>query len=256
MDHPTEIKDLISQTESMSGYPLTIVSDGNLTTHSALSIARGTLQTNVIRFNPRFERLMDYIVAYHCGFLQRFFSAPTGTRMDFGVTESGRFHVEKLVKRLGFAKALPSSRLDSFCSQILMGLMTHLRSTPIGLRVESSIESEIPSIADQQKSGVEAQIQENLLPLNEGVKKMTPQPIYDATLSISAAYAMFWAEKWNQPQLVLPFTSTGHEEKGNRLIEIFNEIPDAPESDRDLVDAWADELGIRSWHTWAPYTEP
>jgi hypothetical protein len=256
MDHPKETQDLIAEAEKASGYPVTVVSDSELTTHSALSFPRGSLPANVIRYNPKYERRMDYIVTYHCGFVLRFFSDPRGERMDFGTTGSGRFNVEKLVKRLDIAKHLPSHHLETFCERILTGLMTHLRSTPIGLRVEAWIESELPSIADQQKSGIEQQLKENLLPIKGEVKKMTPEKIYDATLSVSAAYAIYWAEKWDQSQLVLPYRTAGYEEKGKRLMEIFNELPDAPSNDRELIDAWADELGVGSWHTWVPYQEP
>lgn len=256
MEHQKRIQNLLVQTEEESGYPTTVVADTNLSTHSALTFARGSLQANVIRYNPKFERLMDYIVAYHSGFILRFFSDPPGQRKDFGATESGRFNVEKLVKRLEAAKKLPPQHLDSFAAQILSGLMTHLRSTPIGLRVESWIESDIPSISDKQKSGVEEQLKENLLPLNESVKKITPERIYDATLSISAAYAIHWAEKWDQSQLILPYRSAGFEEKGKRLIKIFKKLSDTPQNDRELVDAWADELGVGKWHDWVPYQEP
>lgn len=256
MDTRDTINKLLETIEAETTFPVTVVEDAKLTTFSGLSIARGSVPTHVIRLNPKHHQFRDYMIAYQCGFILRFFWTQPGDRWDFAPSQSGRFNVEKLVNRLDVAKTLPPRHVESFCDQILVGLMTHLRSTPIGLRVEDWIAGEFPMLADQQRIAVEAQVSENLLPHQSAVRKATPPLIYDATMAISAAYAIHYATRMDQPQFVLPYEASGHAETGRALHGILDQIEDSPGNDRKLIDSWAAKLGIEKWHTWLPYQEP
>jgi hypothetical protein len=43
---------------------------------------------------------------------------------------------------------------------------------------------------------------------------------------------------------------------GQKLAEIFEQIPDRPRHDQELIDAWGKYLGITDWYTWVPYQPP
>ena len=46
----------------------------------------------------------------------------------------------------------------------------------------------------------------------------------------------------------------GFLDEGRTLIRSFDNVPATPASDRDLVDAWAAQMGVSDWYRWAPYS--
>ena len=77
--------------------------------------------------------------------------------------------------------------------QLFDGLMTQLRSIPIGLRVDSWIMREYPELSELQQKAAMQQLQENLQVLSPEIKKIAPTKILTANLSMNAAFAEFWA---------------------------------------------------------------
>ena len=86
--------------------------------------------------------------------------------------------------------------------------------------------------------------------------RVSPPKIYDASEAITAAFATFWADRLNQPQLALPFKAAGYLQAGQELLAIWKSTPDVAENDRTIVDAWAEKLGIAGWYQWVPYSAP
>ena len=75
-------------------------------------------------------------------------------------------------------------------------------------------------------------------------------------MAINAAFAQFWAEKWNQPELSLPYKASGYAAAGEKLMKIFQDVPDSGRTDRALIDAWGAELNLTNDYVWVPYQGP
>lgn len=56
--------------------------------------------------------------------------------------------------------------------------------------------------------------------------------------------------------LALPVERHRQIDLGRKLLRAWLEIDSAPDHDRELVDAWADILGLRGWYAWVPYVSP
>ena len=67
---------------------------------------------------------------------------------------------------------------------------------------------------------------------------------------MNAAFALFWSRTWDDSALSVPYKAAGYDKPGARLLSIFDEISDEPTADRQLVDAWAGELGLSNWYEW------
>jgi len=188
--------------------------------------------------------------------IQRFYENPPEERFIFTVGEKGRYQVRKLLDRMPIAKMMSANHQSVMCEQLLQGLMTHLRSIPIGLRVDNWIFTEHTNLLEMQKNAIQPQLQDNTRASSEQFRKMFPPPIYDATMAINAAFAQFWAEKWNQPELSLPYKSSGYGLAGEKLLKIWNDTPVSDTTDQALIDAWGATLNVTGWYDWMPYKSP
>jgi hypothetical protein len=177
-------------------------------------------------------------------------------RFDFAAAPEAHVAVERLINAHPVAKALPPQALPKFCQILVDGLLNHLRSIPVGMRVDCWLATDFPALAELQQASVLRQVQDSVATLAAEHRQTAPQKIYDATQAISAAFAIFWASRLNQPQLSLPFKATGYLQAGQELLAIWEYTPDAPENDRRIVDAWADKLGVTTWYEWVPYSAP
>ena len=72
---------------------------------------------------------------------------------------------------------------------------------------------------------------------------------------MNTAYALFSERLLSTGQYVIPYRSLGFDKGGQDLLEIWDEIPGDARRDRELVDAWAKELGISDWYQWIPFDQ-
>lgn len=149
---------------------------------------------------------------------------------------------------------MPTESVSQFVNFLYGGLLSQLRSMPVGLRVDEWILSEFPDLSSLQKQAVMRQLEDNVAGLRPDIRKLMPERNLNLNLSMNAAFALFWSTKLNEPQLTLPYKVSGHLEVGERLVKIWQSAPRNPEADRSLIDAWADHLGVSGWYKWVPYS--
>jgi hypothetical protein len=244
--------------EARSGLPVHVEPDPNLpgTILAKVEMARGALALHRVTYRPHSSSPPDYLICQQAGFILRLFATPPEKRLDFAPSPAGRDAVEHLVRGHPVAGSLPPQALPQLSGMLLDGLLSHLRSVPVGMRVDRWLATDFPELATEQKSSIFRQIQDAVATLAPQHRQVAPQKIYDATQAISAAFVAFWAEQFNQPQLTLPFKSTGYYQTGQDLLAVWKSTPEAAENDRAIIDAWAEKLGIAGWHQWVPYSAP
>lgn len=244
--------------ETRSGIPVHVEADPNLpgTTLAKVVMARGALSLHQVTYRPDSSSPPDYLICQQAGFILRLFDTPPEKRFDFAASPEGHAAVERLVKSHPIMRSLPPKALPQLCQMLRDGLLSHLRSIPLGMRVDRWLASEFPALVELQKASILRQLQDSLATLAPQHGQVSPQKIYDATQAISAAFAAFWAGRLNQPQLTLPFKVAGCLQAGQELLALWESTPDLAENDRAIVDGWAEKLGIASWYQWVPYSAP
>jgi hypothetical protein len=115
---------------------------------------------------------------------------------------------------------------------------------------------EYPELAELQREIVLRQIKDNLATLSPDIKKIAPTKVYQSNLSMSAAFAEFWARRFANPKLFSPYKAAGFYKTGMELLAKLDEVGDAPSNDRELVDAWGDYLSLAGWYRWVFYDAP
>lgn len=244
--------------EERSGIPVHVEPDPKLpgSMLAKVVMARGNVALHRVFYRPDSATPPDYLICQQAGFILRMFGTPADRRMDFASAPAGDAAVERLVKNHPVAKLLPPEGLPQFAKMLRDGLLHHLRSIPVAMRVDRWLANEFPELAELQRRAVLQQVQDAVLTLAPQHRQTAPKLVFDATQGISAAFALFWAGRLNQPQLTLPFKATGFLEAGRSLLTIWEATADEPAHDTELVDRWAEWFGIADWYQWVPYSAP
>jgi hypothetical protein len=255
MPTPNEIVNIITaRAEEVSGTPVLVNPDPSLQLYATVKMARGGAPAHVISYNPR-SAAPDYAVAFQCGYIIRTFSVNENNRLDVGGSYWGRKEANKLVtEHLRRTSGSVSKEVrEQVAVQIYDGLVRQLRSMPVGLRVDGWLASEYPDLHEQQRVMIARQLNDNLGTLRPEVKKMAPDKVYSANVGMNAAFASFWARKWNEPEHVVGYKAAGFLDLGEKLLNMYDEVPDHPGHDRQLIESWGEATGINGWYEFVPF---
>ena len=129
----------------------------------------------------------------------------------------------------------------------------HLYSSAVGLRVSDRLTLDHPELLEFESQHVERELQTNLGGLSEQVRETLPSEVFNATHKINTAFALYWAQRLEKPEIVNAYRTRGFEPAGMELLKILERIPNDAVHDYELVDAWAEVLGIRDWYVWVKY---
>ena len=148
---------------------------------------------------------------------------------------------------------LDTLQANTLRDQLLQGLITHLYSVAVGLRVSDKLTLDYPDLLAFESQHVERELQTNAQGLSEQVRATLPHEVFDATHKLNTAYALYWSQRLEKPEIVNAYRTRGFEPAGIELLKIFERIPNDAAHDYELVDTWAKVLGIRDWYTWVKY---
>ena len=239
---------IVERLEALSQRPVHITEEASISNLADIKLSRGDMPFHLLRYKPTGSTPPDYLIAYQCGLALRVFETPPEKRFDLGSSEVGR-------KKLGDMLLDPKipAVVRSMTDRLLHGLITQLRSYPVGLRVDAWLHNGYPDLRELQTKGIRSQLEENILALKAGTSGYYPVKLSRSNLSMNAAFALHWSRLWNEPPLTLPYKAAGLLERGESLMKIFHKIPPDPANDRQLIDEWAFDLGIKDWYQFVPH---
>ena len=248
------VETVLRLVEETTGLPVHVEPDDSLPSNilARLNMARGKVPFHRIAYQPNRSTSPDYLIVYQCGFVLRQYAVPVSERVDFARADLAERKVRQWVTENPKMPGMPEKARNDLTGFLFDGILAQLRSIPVGLRVDSWILDRCPDLAPLQREAALQQLSDNTAGLRPEVLEMMPDQALAASLSMGAAFAIYWAEKLNQPQISLPYRATGHLVAGQELFELCGSIPDDPAKDRHLIDAWADALGLQGWYRWIP----
>jgi hypothetical protein len=220
---------------------------------------KGSVPVHLIVYKPNPGETPDYQICFECGYILRLFSNPPESRFDLAESSKGREEVEELITAPGGIAAtyqLQKLKIEDLRSQFLGGLLIHLRSVPVGLRVSEYLATNFPALVPLEKEHVQKEFKINRQSLESEIKAITPLKIFRSAQAITAAYTLYWSEKYGNPQVFNVYRQQGLEEDARALLDIYEQTPDDPTYDQALIDAWGKYLGLTDWYTWLPYQPP
>ena len=238
--------------EEATGKPVLIVDAPELNVLATIRRAGPQDSSHVLRIKDGEKRVADYLIVFQCRMaLREGQGAPAVLRDKPAVREQVISECEELHSHLPVAKA---RELGSF---IYDGLILQLRSMGPGLLVDRWIRQHCPDLQEAQEQAIESEITNNLGALKPSTRANYPGTLYEASISMNAAYARFGGDLLGKPYLAVPYISQGYGEKARRLISLAlgNGDPANEPADRQIIDSWAQELGISGWYDWSELNE-
>ncbi len=189
-------------------------------------------------------------MAYQAGYAIRLFDLPPNERFDFVGTGDGVEQVETLIKTGQPLNEGDKAQLDEFAGMATHWALLNLRSFAIGMRIDQWIYDEFPSLRELQATGMHLLQQENLglLSMRHG-NMYLPVPL----LAPVATYALFADRLLKRGTYAIPYRAAGVLESGKELLALSDAISTNRSHDRELVDAWANAIGMKGWYRWATF---
>lgn len=248
-DASAEIQRLFEQE---SGKPVVARASSEFSGYASIKVASTVSPAHVLLYKPGMESELPYLTAFQCGLAMRSILAEPQNRFDVASTAAMGPEVKRLIEE-HLAKSgsgIPTSMVPQLCQQLGHGLGLQLRSMPIAIRVDEWLYRDYPPLAELQRKSIERQLQEAMQALGPSVRAFAPQRIIDANVGMSCAFAKFWAVTWKEPEVEVPFVSAGYGKIGDELLGLVQSMDWSPDGDRELVNQWAQRLGLASWfHT-------
>ena len=242
-------RDALREAERLSGSQVVVVESPDLPTLSAIRFARGSTPAHVIEYRSDYAWAVDYLVVYQCEMLRRRVNAASSGPIDLGPSPKGLKSVTAALAKAATVK-MNAASARQLAAQLLQGVVVHLRSIPLGLAIDSLIETEFEVFRETQRRVLADQLRENEQALDAAGAGLLPRRVVDATCAISAALALFWAERWTRPGLAAPYQYSGYAATGSQLLEVWRQNSSDGAQDRTVIDAWAKLVGIADWYTW------
>ena len=216
---------------------------------ATLQIARDGAPFHVLRYKPS-NRPLDYFVAYQAGFALRFFTNDPHKRFNFSPTGSGEEVVETLITAGQQLTVNVRELLPQFAKSVAYWALMNLRSLPVGMRIDQWIHTSFPALRVLQAEGIATMQQQNADILSHQIGNLT---VPSVMLSPNAAYALFCDRLSGKTAYGIAYEATGAIDDGRKLLALWDAIPNDPSQDWNLVNAWAENLGMRSWYRLIPY---
>lgn len=135
-------------------------------------------------------------------------------------------------------------------------LVVQLRSYSVGARVDDWIWNHLPELREQQEQAIRTQLDEGGRALSPEIRKRLPKALVDANSIINAAYAVHWGGILKDSRFQIPFKALGYEARALELLRALDEVPDAPDADRELISQWAECLGLTGTFHFYPHILP
>ena len=242
-------KGILTLVESQTRKQVVVQPDRSLATLATVKISRGDSPLHLIRYRPIPNEEPDYRICFQCGYVLRKFADPKESDWGMAATHKGRELVRGLVlSNMGKQRKQLPEQIVAISNQLLDGLLVHLLSVPVGLRIGQWLFDYYPELRDLQVKTVHREMVLNLQNRQSRVRDLIPRKIYRTTQTINAAFAVFWADLLQESS----FTDSYNEylSDARNLLRFLDEIPDDGATDMNLIDTWAKYLSISDWYEW------
>ena len=239
---------LLQMVEEAGGLPVIVVQQDDLEDLAMVRLATRDQQTHRIIYRDAGEP-SSYHVAFEAALLLRMVLVPAEQRVILHETREAREKVISQVERM-FKGKISLAQARSAGLQYYDGVLMRLRSTGPGLWADRWLFEQAPELRGLQAELLQSQVQDNLFCLEGQVERLTPTAVLQVTRAINAAHTFHSAGLLGIPSLAIPYQAAGLEALAKELINLTSAAPRTNDPDREIVDGWAEKLGISRWYCW------
>lgn len=245
--YPHSTQTLLDKASALSGAGFDIVYDQALPISSSVRLAgrEGRERHEIILRLPSDEN--NYLIAWQAAFVLHQYQMPETERANLRPEPSVLVGVKN--ELLALHPSIPIAQRDAFTEHVIGGVLTQLRSVPVGMLIDIALHREYPELHATQQQSLTHQIVEHIACL-QMTTEMFPKTLLRANQFMNAAQALMVAELFDMKGIFEPYKTVGMEAAATLLLEaclhqVFDET-----LDRELIDTWARYLGIEDWYRW------
>jgi tetratricopeptide (TPR) repeat protein len=148
---------------------------------------------------------------------------------------------------------LSKSERESFFETIVSGTCNFLFNCPLDLLIETRIRKDFPEIHSFQFASINNLMNEAISTLsNKMVADVTPKKVYNASLVLNGLQSIFYDRLFGgATNFSKYFENKSTFAQSNYLLRIMDDNKDLlPGEEYNLVDKFADYLGLKNWYLW------
>lgn len=245
--YPASTQALLDKATQISGHGFDIVYDLNLPVSSSVRLAgkEGRERHEIVLRLPSDEN--NYLIAWQAAFVLQQFQTPDAEATHLQPNASQLAAVK--AELLDMHPSIPINQRDAFTDHVIGGVLTQLRSVPLGLLVDIQIHRDYPELHATQKQSLINDVVEHIACL-QLTPDMFPRTLVRANQVMNATQALMVAELFDMPDIFEPYLTVGMEPAARLLLDVcMNQIFDNT-TQRQLIDFWGRNLGIDRWYRW------
>lgn len=247
--YPASTQALLDRATKVSGFGFDISYDASLPVASSVKMAgkEGREHHEIILRQPGLDE-NNYLIAWQAAFVLHQYQMPETERANLSPNRPVLAQVKG--ELLEMYPSIPLSQRDAFAEHVIGGVLSQLRSVPVGLLVDIELHRNYEELHAAQRESLIRQVVEHIGCL-QMTKAMFPEKLLRANQVMNATQALLVATLFEMPDIFAPYQSVGMEAAATLLLDIcLNQVFDETH-DQQLIDFWARNLDLEDWYRWA-----
>lgn len=242
--------ELVAAVERTTGYKVVVDTVDNIGEDAQMVSARPELPVHTIRVSKAKLAYAEYIVAAQCAMILRTWIDVTRIPVFSPVVEKVRHFANRMANAKTLTK-LSESVGQQAAQQFVQGLLHQVRSMPLEILTIRDCRELCPDLRDLQADSVENELRRLSEVFAPKIRSIAPEQVWRGNVSMNSAFALNWAELYGSRLAMLPYESAGFSQTAAALLnEVNAKSAKTTESYTALVDAWAEQVGLRTLYQW------
>ena len=246
--------------EEIGGVEIELVQDDSLSVSARTQIAWHHRQRNhVVRYKGANLAITPHLLAHELEHILMEHQARERERNRFFITnnrtmEQARSSLSSDIYKL--RRSMPQEVVEDYIENLLHGFADRLFNMPLDMIIETRLYDQFPRLRSSQFASLDEAFRDGVRGLKDPeTRRLTPRSVYNATMAMEAAYAMFIDHLWQgRTNYAEAYERTRHYRDGKKLFELWHDAMDSlePGDEYELVDAVAESLRVSDWYDWQP----
>ena len=241
---------LVATVEQTTGYKVVIDTVEGIGEDAQMISARPELPVHTIRVSKAKLHHADYIVANQCAMLLRIWAESARIPVFSPVAGKVSYFAGRTANSKPLSQ-LPVKVAQEVAMNLVQGLLHQVRSMPLEILTVRDCRELCPDLHDMQAEAVESQLRLLSHILAPRIRSIAPDQIWRNNVSMNAAFALNWSGLSGSPLAMLPYESAGFSQIAAKLLgEVNAKSAKTTEAYTQLVDSWAEQVGLRTLYKW------
>jgi hypothetical protein len=246
------LQDIILKVEQVSGKKIKFVEKRGMSIPVVSKLARNDMPAHIFYLDSSHQDVAWHSIAHECVHIIRLFEVEENQRIVPMATPEMRMQAFEEIEEEFLEKS--SSLTDELFRRMrdfwYDSIMRQLTNYPSDIMIERWLYKFYPELRPSQIQAIQQQAESATGALNQEVKELTPEIIYNASNIMNYTYFHFLG-KLLELQLDQPFQDTQFAKEGKKLVKFTEDrYRDDYEGDVAMIHLWAEFLGLSNWFAW------